>query len=113
MFNEFKPILNKKVTSVIFSPSQLIFNLEDVTVRYNAVGDCCSESFIEDLDNIEALQDATMMEVEVVDGPSKDMADGYGESKWTFYKFKTNKGMCTLSFRNDSNGYYNGWLELE
>jgi hypothetical protein len=27
-------------------------------------------------------------------------------------KFKTNKGYCTIEFRNESNGYYSGWTEI-
>ena len=28
-------------------------------------------------------------------------------------KITTEHGRCTIDFRNDSNGYYGGWLEVE
>ena len=111
MSEQFKNLIGKEVLSVEFSENTLRFNLKHDAVIYEAVGDCCSSSFIEDLDNIEALQNAVLESVDVVEGEVAEKED-WKVSEWTFYKFKTNKGLCTLSFRNDSNGYYNGRLEL-
>lgn len=93
-----------------WNEKEISFVLSDETVKYNAVGDCCSQSFIESLDNPEIFQNAVFDSVESVSGETKE--NGIVAHKWTFYKFKTNKGMCTLSFRNESNGYYDGFLEL-
>lgn len=109
--SSFDELKNKLVRKVFYNENEITFVLDDDTkVSYRAVGDCCSSSYIEDLDNRDAFTNAIFVDVEEVDGETKDVSD-WEVYKWTFYKFKTNKGMCTLSFRNESNGYYNGWLE--
>lgn len=88
----------------------------DEVIMFYAFGDCCSSSFIEDIDNLEVLQDCTLLDIQRESGEYRNNTpdDEYScdFSAWTFYKFKTNKGNSTLSFRNDSNGYYNGDLQL-
>jgi len=107
---------DQKVISTVYSEQLIEFTLDDGDIlRYEAYGDCCSSSFIEDIDDLEVLQNATILEVDIESGESKENSLGeYTDcvSEWTFYKFKTTKGYATLSFRNDSNGYYNGHLEL-
>lgn len=87
------------------------FNLENGFVQYRAFGDCCSTSYIESLDNPSIFDNATFLSVEVIEGIQENI-DYTDVHKWKFYKFKTSKGMCTLSFRNESNGYYNGELRI-
>ncbi len=111
--DEFKDILGKKILSVEFSEETLRFNLHHDAVCFEAVGDCCSHSYIESLDNPEAFKDAELISVESVSGDAKIIEEDIQVHKWTFYKFKTSKGDCTLSFRNESNGYYDGWLEKQ
>lgn len=77
-----------------------------------AYGDCCSVSYIEDLDNSDALFDAEVISIDEIEGEAKTV-DDEEVHEWTFYKIKTNKGMCTISMRNESNGYYGGWLSVE
>lgn len=110
-FDGFDKIQGKKILKATFTEDAIIFCTEEKEYKYNAVGDCCSSSFIESLDNIEAFENAILLGCEVAAGETKEVEEDYLVSKWTFYKFRTNKGFCTLSFRNDSNGYYNGNLE--
>lgn len=113
MYNDFNDILNKKIKKITHNSDNLTFILADSSrVSYKAVGDCCSKSYIEDLDNPEIFNDSILLSVESESGQKKEISD-WDIHKWTFYKFKTDKGMCTLSFRNESNGYYDGWLEKE
>lgn len=94
-----------------YTNRNLIFTLSNgLKIEYEAVGECCSTSFIESIDDLSALQDCTIFDVQTVDGESKDV-DDYSVHKWHFIKFKTSKGWATLSFRNESNGYYDGQLE--
>lgn len=83
---------------------------DNMVVDFRAYGDCCSTSFIESLDNPTIFKDAIFESVESIEGENKENAE-FDVHKWTFYKFKTSKGACTLSFRNESNGYYDGFLE--
>ena len=113
-YEKFKNLEGKRIYSVECDEKTLRFNHEpnDATVL-EAYGDCCSCSYIESLDNPEIFKDAIFDSVEIIEGESKKLKDDDGNDhlQWTFYKFKTNKGMCTLSFRNESNGYYSVWLE--
>lgn len=106
----FTPIINKNIKFINFNQEEITFNLADgERVSYQAVGDCCSSSYIESLDCPEVFNDSTLISVDVVSGKGVEINENV-YYKWTFYKFKTSKGMCTLSFRNESNGYYDGWL---
>lgn len=93
------------------SDQSLVLNTENGKLVFDALGDCCSKSYIESIDNLSALKDTTILNIEKVEGEHEKHAT-YDVSKWTFYKFNTLKGNATLSFRNDSNGYYNGYLEI-
>ncbi len=109
--DEFDILKDKQILSVEYSEDNLRFNLKEDAIVFEAVGDCCSSSYIESLDNPEIFNNAKFISVESVVGETKENGE-YEIFKWTFYKFKTDKGMCTLSFRNESNGYYDGHLEL-
>ena len=101
-----------ELKSVFLTERKLTIELKNgKKIIYDAFGDCCSASYIESMDNQAALENSTLLSVESVSGDEKTTGE-YEVSKWTFYKFKTTKGMCTLSFRNDSNGYYDGYLEF-
>lgn len=109
--DEFDPLKGKHILSVEWTESTMRFNLKHDAVLFHAVGDCCSQSFIESLDDQEVFNNSIFESVESIQGEQKDV-DGEVHA-WTFYKFKTSKGMCTLSFRNESNGYYDGHLERD
>lgn len=111
-YNDFKSLINKKVKSATFTDKELTFTLEDGSeVKYYAVGDCCSQSYIEDIDNPEIFNNAVFLSADDESGETIEREE-FDVLKWTFYKFKTDKGMATLSFRNESNGYYDGHLSL-
>ena len=76
-----------------------------------AVGDCCSHSWFAHCDNGEALQNATLTEFQDVGGGDIS-EDDYDCIQVNMLKFTTNKGFCTIEFRNSSNGYYSGWCEF-
>lgn len=89
---------------------------------FSAVGDCCSESWIEDIHNHEFLIDATILDVgvkniEVKDEDYKSPACVARFDQWNNsvlqiwgYSIKTDKGICDIELRNMSNGYYAGEL---
>jgi hypothetical protein len=106
---DFKDLIGEKINSVTFDERLLRFNLKDKVVSFSAEGDCCSNSFIESIDDESIFNDAVLESVEVESGEAKEI-DTFDVHKCTFYKFKTDKGYATLSFRNESNGYYDGYL---
>lgn len=78
---------------------------------YTAYSDCCSESWIESTDPMVELFGATVNRIEQSETQS---ADGTRQEydKVDFVTLVTDKGHWKLEFRNSSNGYYGGSMEL-
>ena len=96
---------------------QITFDCADrPSVTLKTYGDCCSYTWIESLDAPDALL-GTVRSVEDIDMPNLGNIDG---SKHTdvdqvaYYGLKivTERGVCVIDYRNDSNGYYGGSLGL-
>lgn len=113
----FVGIGEKPIKSVILSEDKetLTFTFEDdSTVIYGVEGDCCSHSWIEHI----TIPDDIVGEkiTAVFDNPLPDNEqptrnnDDY--DVLVVYKtiFRTNKGDIILEYRNNSNGYYGGYL---
>lgn len=94
----------------------LIFYTKNETFYYNVLDECCSYSWIESIDNKECLIGEKVLRV-----VSKFMSDESLDSEnperaaRKIYNIDliTRKGTCTIDLRNDSNGYYGGYLELD
>ena len=76
-----------------------------------AVGECCSHSWFEHCDNANAFDGAQLFEFE--DVSLDTIKTDYEVIRVNMLKFKTSKGYCTIEFRNESNGYYSGWAEID
>ncbi len=90
-------------------------------MKFYAEGDCCSTSWIYEVDNIESLLDEVVSNVIEHPTDSYDWSedkgavgktDKYDSLQVYTYDIVTAKGVCTIDFRNDSNGYYGGYLTL-
>lgn len=77
----------------------------------NAIGDCCSHSWFEHCDNADVFNGGTILEIEHFSGDTENGEYG-NEIKVDMLKIKTDKGHCTIEFRNESNGYYSGWIDV-
>lgn len=98
-----------------YTEHAIILALRDGSeIVMHAEGDSCSISYIEDCDMIEALQDTKLNKIECVSNyrPIKEF-DWGSVHKWIMYKFYTDKGIATFSLRNESNGYYTGFIFVE
>ena len=78
--------------------------------------DGTSYTWIESLDAPEALL-GTVTDVEEIAMPDLGNIDGtrykgVDEVKYYGLKITTDKGRCVIDYRNDSNGYYGGSLEI-
>lgn len=104
------PLVGKTVESVFISDDKyaLKFVLADGTEIIARVGaDCCSETWIESLENPENLL-GTIRSVE-----EKDLKDAWQDGDFIqFYgcEITSEKGYCLIDYRNSSNGYYGGSL---
>jgi hypothetical protein len=111
--NDEKKLIGLTITSFNLTPSGKTVTLHttkgDVTLECGA--DCCSESWIEHL-SIPKLP-ATILSIEDKDFGRCD-SDGTRQEYDQKYStiLKTDQGDFEIEYRNSSNGYYGGWLEL-
>ena len=126
MWIEFDDMLNKPLKSVELrnNKEKITFSFVDGSERsFRADGDCCSLSWIEHLELPPNLEGAIITSVEESGGipwdnheckepPEGEYQKPCGHDCLSVYNilFFTNKGTITLEFRNDSNGYYGGYL---
>ena len=94
--------------------SEMYIDTIDGTICLEAHGDCCSETWFADFVGVEAFLCSTILLVERL--PTREADDNrtrqqvdevYG------YRFRTANGDSTLVFRNSSNGYYGGSLDVK
>jgi len=112
---EYKDILvGRKIVAVYLADDKkaIRFDLEDgEEVIAKTDGDCCSHSWIENVEGVDALIGGTVAAVEDIEMPDLGQPKGeYGVVAYYGCKITTDKGHCILDYRNDSNGYYGGNL---
>lgn len=104
------PLIGKRVISVFLAEDggAIKFETDDDEIIARADGDCCSHSWIENAESpenligtVSAVENLKLNKTEDQDG---DYIQFYG------CKITTEKGSCTLDYRNESNGYYGGDL---
>lgn len=113
-----KELIGKKIAGLAVSDDQsvLTFRIEGgEDVSYYADGDCCSESWFADITGVAALLGGTVTAADSVDLEGYNVEDGrcrqdYDEAYG--WKLTTDKGYADIVFRNSSNGYYGGSIEL-
>ena len=76
--------------------------------RIEPEGDCCSSSWIESVNSMEDLIGSEIYDYEHVSGDTQHTE--WGKIDYDFYKFRCSKGYVDIEMRNESNGYYSGWL---
>lgn len=110
-------LIGKTIMAVYLAEDKLAFRFdvegqEPIVVRCDA--DCCSQTWIEHVENPEVLIGAPVFSVENIDLPDEQGAHPEDAKREcvTYYglKITTTKGTCTLDYRNESNGYYGGSL---
>lgn len=113
MYLSFNNFINKKIEQTLINDfkDDMYWKVDGQWYILKAYGDCCSRSWYEHCDNASALQNATLLEFEEVHLGGSDHED-YTYLRTDIFKFKTDKGHCTIEFRNESNGYYSGWCEI-
>lgn len=83
-------------------------------VGFRAEGDCCSHSWIEHLEAPSDVNGRTLVEVQD-ERVGQEEAGEWGDLR-QFYqtKFRLDNGeTIAIEYRNDSNGYYGGYLVRE
>ncbi len=121
---DFDNMLNKPLAKVELSGDKehITFHFQDGTDRsFGVEGDCCSSSWIEHLTQPNDIAGAVITSVEdgggtawdghKCDEPTNENGKcGHDSLEVYNTAFMTNKGNIILEYRNDSNGYYGGYL---
>ncbi len=110
-----KELIGKTVVSLEVNECEnvLVFNCTDDKVVYYAYGDCCSETWFADIVGVHCLLGATVLDSQDISLPYVE--DGRCRQEYDqFYgvKLMTDKGYVDIVYRNSSNGYYGGSIEL-
>lgn len=114
-FSGLEPLIGRTVRAVYLdrTSDSLHFETDEGGVRAQVEGDCCSVSWFYSVTRLENLL-GQRVALFVDADPDCDCEDGLGLQEYDqAYAFGivTPKGVCTVCYRNSSNGYYGGWLE--
>ena len=120
MYNEdelFKDLVGKVVYGLSVSEGQhyLVMHTSNGHVVYETEADCCSETWFADITGIQCLVGREVREAKFVELPYYDVLDGRTrqESDQAYgFEIGTDRGKCVIVFRNSSNGYYGGWMNM-
>lgn len=127
---QYLPLIGRKLMSVEVESDKtvLAFRFEDGDVRYDVEGDCCSRSWIEHIELPSVLSGAevlTVSEAPVIDATEDDTQNPVTKPDDEYFRreheclqvyqtvFGTTKGEIAVEYRNSSNGYYGGSLEIQ
>jgi hypothetical protein len=108
------PLIGKTILKIEISDDKetITFFCEDAYVVGECYADCCSSTWIENVEYPALGYPAKVLNVEDLgltraeeEHPEHDYLQVYG------YKISTDKGDLVIDFRNSSNGYYGGSLD--
>lgn len=116
---ELADLVGKKILAVQMNPTKdyVRFITTMGNLDYNCYGDCCSESWVNHVNDIANLIGGAVTQVEEFDfysmlgaepEPTRQDSDDV-----LFHRIHTDKGVCVIEFRNSSNGYYGGSFEKD
>lgn len=94
----------------------IMFNTPEGDIVAHADADCCSYTWVEHIElpalgfpaKVSAVEELSMPDVEPPNG--EHGGDSYDVVAFYGLKITTDKGEIVIDYRNDSNGYYGGWL---
>jgi len=111
-------LVGKTVRKIHLDSDQLAFKTDENDYVFSVEGDCCSHSYFQDFYGVKNLIDSKIKNIETIELVPGDslVADDYEDIKVYGYRIITegNYGeqSSVFSFRNRSNGYYGGWMNL-
>jgi hypothetical protein len=107
-------LIGKKIIDISHDESHLKITTENNIYVYEAEGDCCSQSWIEHIDDKEDIIGQVVAEIIDSEGVAKEGEDLSEFDCLQVYKttLKTDKTTFDIEYRNNSNGYYGGYLVL-
>ena len=113
-----KSLVGKKLKSVSLMDTRSEFHVETedgAKLKFAVSGDCCSQSWIEHLELPDDYIGATVLAIRT-DGNEDRVTEEDRQKADHLQVYQTilatNRGEITLEYRNDSNGFYGGSLDL-
>lgn len=121
-------LVGRTIKTIHWSETRVVFDTDAGLIGYRVVGDCCSWSYFHDFFGVKHLLDnGPVTEVTAVDleksdprfkVPVPEEEVGYNFTEVYGFRLTTvhpqfGEVSSVLSFRNDSNGYYGGWMERD
>jgi hypothetical protein len=110
-------LVGRVIVSTRLSPdgSTITLFTDDEQLIGTCCVECCSETWIEEVINLDALIDSPILDVQELDLPGHlrvPTRTGHFEDVMQYYglQITTAKGACVIAYRNSSNGYYGGNL---
>ena len=102
--------LGKKITKLYLGEA-LEMTFEDGSKMFltDEGQSCCEHRYMSTDDTLSEYEDSTFQDVELKNGPSVEVEEGYGVHDVQFLDIKTSKGIFTISSHNEHNGYYEGF----
>ena len=108
----FECLIGKKLIEPSFLTGDkdiLVFKTENSVITAEAMGDCCSHSWVEHFDSIPMGETIKS----VVEKEAWDLEhDMHERLQQYFYEIITDKGSYSVEMRNSSNGYYGGYFNI-
>jgi len=108
---ELKELIGVTIYKVTKNRDQIILDTDAGQFSLEAYGDCCSTTWIESIDNEDALI-GTVQEACNIPMPDLGTPEECECREYYGLKIVTNKGRAVIDYRNDSNGYYGGSLDI-
>lgn len=111
----FSELIGKQVEMLCGDSDNLTFYIKgNKPLSFSAEGDCCSSSWFEHISGLDYLLGATVKDVQEIsmgeipeaELVGRDVVQNYG------WRFITDKGYFEIEIRNESNGYYGGYVNL-
>lgn len=114
-----KDLIGKTINKIWISSDDtiLVFDTDSGLIGYETQGDCCSSSWFESITGVEALLGQTVQTETQIDMPEPKEReyknDHYCEALQDYgEKLTTQKGYIDIVYRNSSNGFFGGWINL-
>ncbi len=113
-----KELINSVVSSVEINRDKTLikFNTDKGSFTYYTYGDCCSNSWMEHVSGLNELIGHEVISTSEVDLDRVLELDEYGYTDNCLEIYNsiacTAKGRFVIEYRNESNGYYGGSLDL-
>ena len=110
--NDFEDLVGKKILALHGDGDTLEFVTPTGVLQYGCEGDCCSSSWFAHISGIDNLVGHTVTKTENIALDSITPADETGRDCLVQYGFRisTDKGYFEIDMRNESNGYYGGYI---